>query len=89
MAALYRREREHEARGSAERARPVSANGGTRRSGLSAGDCCVLWRAAGAFTGGGVVGSEGDTLGGPGRFSSMPSMSHGRGLCRGDRGSTR
>jgi hypothetical protein len=39
---FYRREREHGASGSAERARPVSANGGEGRSGLSAGDCGVL-----------------------------------------------
>jgi hypothetical protein len=55
MAALYRREREHEARGSAERARPVSANEGTRRSGLSAGGCGVRWGAAGAMGGAEMV----------------------------------
>jgi hypothetical protein len=55
MEALYRREREHGASGSAERARLVSAAEGTRRSGLSAGCCGVLWRAAGALVGCGVV----------------------------------
>jgi hypothetical protein len=55
MAALYRREREHGARGSAGRARPVSATEGTRRSGLSAEGCGVLWGAAGALAGCGVV----------------------------------
>jgi hypothetical protein len=44
MAALYSREREHEARGSAERARPVSANG-VKRGGV--GGCCGLRCAAG------------------------------------------
>jgi hypothetical protein len=52
---FYRREREHGASGSAERARLVSAAEGTRRSGLSAGDCGVLWGAAGALVGCGVV----------------------------------
>jgi hypothetical protein len=52
---FYRREREHGARGSAERARLVSANEGTRRSGLSARGCGVLWGAAGALAGCGVV----------------------------------
>jgi hypothetical protein len=52
---FYRREREHGASGSAERARPVSANEGTRRSGLSAEGCGVLWGAAGALAGCGVV----------------------------------
>jgi hypothetical protein len=55
MAALYRRERERGERGSAERARPVSANKGTRRSGLSAEGYGVLWGAAGALVGCGVV----------------------------------
>jgi hypothetical protein len=52
---FYSREREHEARGSGARARPVSATEGTRRSGLSAEGCCALWRAAGALAGCGVV----------------------------------
>jgi hypothetical protein len=52
---FYSREREHGASGSAARARPVSATEGTRRSGLSAGDCGVLWGAAGALAGCGVV----------------------------------
>jgi hypothetical protein len=55
MAAFYRREREHGVRGSAARARPVSATEGTRRSVLSAEGCGVLWRAAGALVGCGVV----------------------------------
>jgi hypothetical protein len=54
-AAFYRREREHGVRGSAAGARPVSAKEGTRRSVLSAEGCGVLWRAAGAFAGGGLV----------------------------------
>jgi hypothetical protein len=41
---FYSREREHEARGSAERARPVSANG-VKRGGV--GGCCGLRCAAG------------------------------------------
>jgi hypothetical protein len=53
--AFYRQEREHEARGSAERARPVLANEGEGRSGLSAEGCGVLWGAAGALAGCGVV----------------------------------
>jgi hypothetical protein len=53
--AFYRREREHEVRGSAARARPVSATEGTRRSVLSAEGCGMLWRAAGALAGCGVV----------------------------------
>jgi hypothetical protein len=55
MAASYRQEREHGARGSAERARPVSANGGEGRSGLSVGCCGRLQELAGAFAGRGVV----------------------------------
>jgi hypothetical protein len=54
-AAFYRREREHGVSGSAAGARPVSAKEGTRRSVLSAEGCGVLWRAAGALAGGGVV----------------------------------
>jgi hypothetical protein len=54
-AAFYRREREHGVKGSAAGARPVSATGGTRRSGISAEGCSVLWRAAGALAGCGVV----------------------------------
>jgi hypothetical protein len=60
---FYRREREHGVRGSAAGARPVSAKEGTRRSGLSADGCGGLQALAGALGGGGVVGSEGDTLG--------------------------
>jgi hypothetical protein len=55
MEAFYRREREHEVRGSAARARPVSATEGEGRSGLSAEGCSVLWHAAGALAGFGVV----------------------------------
>jgi hypothetical protein len=55
MVAFYRREREHEVRGSTAGARPVSANEGTRRSVLSAEGCGVLWRAAGALASGGLV----------------------------------
>jgi hypothetical protein len=53
MAAFYRWEREHEVRGSATRARPVSAEG-----------CGVLWRAAGALAGCGVVWCRGGKEGG-------------------------
>jgi hypothetical protein len=52
---FYRREREQEVMGSAAGALPVSAKEGRRRSVLSADDFGVLWRAAGAFAGGGVV----------------------------------
>jgi hypothetical protein len=76
---FYRREREHGVSGSAAGARLVSANEGEGRSRLSAEGCGGLQALAGALVGGGVVGSEGDMLGGPGRFSSMPSMSHGLG----------
>jgi hypothetical protein len=55
MAAFYRRGREHGVRGSAARARPVSATAGTRWSGLSAEGCGVLWCASGALAGCGVV----------------------------------
>jgi hypothetical protein len=55
MAAFYRREREHEVSGSEARARPVSAKEGTRRLVLSVEGYGVLWWAAGALAGGGVV----------------------------------
>jgi hypothetical protein len=55
MVAFYRQEREHEVSGSADGARPVSATEGTRQSVLSAEGCGVLWHAAGAFAGGGLV----------------------------------
>jgi hypothetical protein len=55
MAAFYRREREHEVSGSAARARPVSAKDGMRWSVLSVEGCGMLWYAAGALAGGGVV----------------------------------
>jgi hypothetical protein len=55
MAAIYRREREQEASGSAAGARPVSAKEETRRSVLSAEGCSVLWCAAGALAGCGMV----------------------------------
>jgi hypothetical protein len=55
MAAFYRREREHGVMGSAAGARLVSATEGEGRSGLSEEGCSVLWRAAGALAGCGVV----------------------------------
>jgi hypothetical protein len=88
MVAFYRREREHEVSGSAARARPVSANEGTRRSVLSAEGCCVLWRAAGAFAGGGVVWFRGGQGRGPGVFSSVPPCLTVLGRGRGGWGST-
>jgi hypothetical protein len=76
-------------RGSAAGARPVSATGGTRRSVLSAEGCGVLWRAAGALAGCGVVWCRGASDGcGEGSGVFFSSMSHGRGLGRGDWGST-
>jgi hypothetical protein len=66
MAAFYRRDREHGVMGSAAGARLVSANEGEGLSGLSAEGCGGLQALAGALAGGGVVGSEGDTLGGSG-----------------------
>jgi hypothetical protein len=91
-AAFYRREREHGVRGSAARARPVSAKEGTRQSVLSAEGCCGLWRAAGAFVGGGLVwcrGGKGGVLWwfssdfhvsrpGPGRGEGAPTAGHSR-----------
>jgi hypothetical protein len=49
--------------GSAAGARLVSAKEGEGQSGLSAEGCGELQALAGALAGGGVVGSEGDTLG--------------------------
>jgi hypothetical protein len=63
MAAFYRRDREHGVMGSAARARLVSAKEGEGRSGLSAEGSGGLQALAGALAGGGVVSSEGDTLG--------------------------
>jgi hypothetical protein len=77
MAAFYRREREHEVMGSAAGALPVSAKEGRRRSVLSAEDFGVLWRAAGAFAGGGVVWCRGEQT--RPAAAAVPSPRHGRG----------
>jgi hypothetical protein len=54
-----------------------------------AAGCGVLWRAAGAMGEAEMVWFRGGHGRGPGCSSSMPSMSHGHGLGRGDKGSTR
>jgi hypothetical protein len=83
MAALYSREREHEARGSTERARPVSANG-VKRGGV--GGCCGLRCAVGCcwrtcrLRGGRVQRVQVMAVGrGPGCSSPFHSLSHGLG----------
>jgi hypothetical protein len=84
--AFYRREREHRRCPVAASTPCVSAVGGARRgSGMGGGllravACC--WRDGRGRDG--LV--QRGTWEGSGRFSSIPSMSHGRCLGRGDRG---
>jgi hypothetical protein len=68
---FYRREREHGARGSAARARLVSATEGEGRSGLSAEGCGGLQALPGALVGCGVVWCRGGKGGVLRWFSSV------------------
>jgi hypothetical protein len=52
---FYRREREHEARGSGARARPVPAGREEGAALAGAAGCGVLWHAAGAMGGAEMV----------------------------------
>jgi hypothetical protein len=85
---FYSREREHGARGSAERARPVLANR-VKRGGV--GGCCGLRCAAGESWRDGR-GRDGLVQRGTRKWAGgvllFSSMSHVRCLGRGDRGST-